>query len=427
MYIKPFGSLFGESPLVRPKKPGYLGQGESPTEELSTPVIPTLVKRYKAEPKHPKAKLLIAKHEKKANEQKIKVIKKDIKKLQRKKTQLESLIRLLDMCRNLTDLQVQEAVDKFERLSPSLDKIERAKQLKLKIEQAQDRIHLLETKIEYFQGLKDLKEEGIPLEDRVELQSVTATSEFRADTTPDAPLPIISAGTSSVVNPEFKAAVQDGLKSAQLGNSDFKAQVKKVITELPPKVVTPDPRLLEKEIEKSWVAAKEFEYKLIELKKEKEKLEKEVSALQEQAASSMLEVERLKPRLGPFVKKLSLLTELKPSLIEGNPSLIAVINSAFRGVSKLEDIDADSANAADLILEEATNEANAVLNELAMREYAVEKLQAEIEGRPLPSEPSPQKLITMQAPSEEQKLFKTLVKIAPVVLGALVLIKVIRG
>lgn len=427
MYIKPFGSLFGDTASVRAKKPGYLGQTEAtvPVEEpKAQPVIPTIARKYKSEPKHPKAKLLLAKHDKKVSEQETKITKKDIKKLQRQKLSLESLIKILDSCKNLDDLQVTHISDRIKKLSTTFQKIEEAKKLKKLTEQAQDRIHKLDAKIAYLEGMKQLKAEGVSLEERKELESVQASAEFRADATPTTGLPVFQAPVDAAELARQQKIISDSLKASQLGSSEVSKQVTKVISELPPRVVTEDPRIVEKEVEKAWVAAKELEYKLTQLKEEKAALEKSVSALQEQAAALSIEVERAKPALKPFIARLHLLTELKPNLVNEDKSVIGMINSAFRGVSKLEDVDSEPTSVADSVASEAMTEADSTLNELKMREYAVEKLQAEIEERPIPAPPvlMPVRMVD----KSEHRLFKHLVKIAPIVLAALVLIKLMR-
>lgn len=425
MYTKPFGSIFGEASLIKlsqKPKPGFLG--EDSAQKAEQVVIPEIKKQYATELLHPKAQLAQANDSKRKANQKMQFVKKQIKKLERKKTSLQSLILIFDKIKTLTPLEQEAILGRLSKMRPALEKINKAKNLKDKSEQLSNKIAQLDTEISRWEDIKLLKAENIPMAKEKELVSVVPQiAQFRSDETPKTPLPIFKTATQEAsANQDIIAS---SLKSAQLGNLETKKQLLKVIDDLPKKPEIADTDPIEKKVEQTWVAAKETQFKLDEILNTKEKLQNTVNALTEQAASLALELENSKPAFKPFVSSLSLITELKPNLLENQKPLLEILKTALKGVSTLDDAEAQAEeDTSNLILNNAESEANALSVELQSREYTLAKLKSEVEGTPPPAPPAP--IVVIVKPEKNKENNKFLAKIIPLAIILLIVWRLTR-
>lgn len=384
------------------------------------------------------------------NKQKLAAVKRQIVELQ-VKIQAAKVYR--DVIGNYVQLPAQDkaALDGWVLIhANAIQKLNAARNLKKKTTDNMEASKALEAEIKHWEGLKTLKGQGVNVSGKIILQNFRPTDKsVSASPKPIGPLPKIGGrvshddivrltqGRTKSQDLQGLAATDEAAKS--LAKSKPQQSYKEIfVQQLPGRDAVMEERnakgansRLLKRTEKTMIRAKTLEWEIEIAESQLEALINDYRNIQENL-SDMIDTMSSDPQTKKTITALGILIEARPERFLSAPTLIQASMDAFKRLSQLGDSTATPTTPeveAEKLLDEASTNATASLNELELRQNTLEKLKAEVEDRPPPPPISISVALvppTPPAPSTGRKAVSFINKALPWIAGAFLLKKLME-
>lgn len=337
----------------------------------------------------------------------------------------------------------------------AIKKLNSARKLTLIKKNTKESVQALDAEIMHWENLLRLKKAGVNIRGKTVLKnyrpvekmirsSVDSDKEiptFAAKALPKNEIYRIKSGKPSARSGELGslAAADEASKSLAKEAATKKKSYKEMfVQELPGRDAVLELRTassalnkLRKKIEKTVVKAKELDWRIQRIQDKIEMAQKEYDKVQGTLGELTVAMSK-DPDTTRTIHALGVLLEARPERFLSAATLLDAAKGAFKRLSQLGDDvvqeETTPEKEAEDLLAEVSEESAAELKELEIRQNTLEKIKAEVEGRPAPP---PILLVeidsTITPPGKTKKAASTINKLLPWVAGLFLFMKILEA
>jgi hypothetical protein len=479
MYKSPFGSLFSSDDSTPKPDPKPIAE-TSPSDDLGkrtaelkkvkviNPNIKSLETKKPFENTTPQFKTLttmrsddirvIAEQSKilvEKNKQKLAALSRRLTEI-RLKTRAAKVYRdVLIQFRQLPEVDKEILAGWILKHSAAIKKLNSARKLTVIKKNAKESVKALDAEIMHWGNLLQLKKEGVDIQGKVVLKNYrpiekklravsAATGEvptFAAKALPKSEIYRIKSGKPSARSNELGSlgAADEAAKSLAKEAATRSPSYKELFVEDLPgrdailelQNANSSSGRLRKKTEKTVVRAKELDWRIEKTQDLISAEQRKYDKVQETLGQLTLAMSK-DPQTARVIHALGILLEARPERFLSSPTLLDAAKSAFKRLSQLGSDDdlveeATPEKEVEALLDKVSEESAAEVKELEVRQNTLERLKAEVEGKPMPplillisDEPMP-------PPSKARKTAGTINKLLPWAAGVFLFMKLLEA
>jgi hypothetical protein len=480
MYKSPFGSLFSSDdsapkpdpkPIAKTSPSDALGKrtAELKKSKVINPNIKSLETKKPFDNTTPQFKSLTTMHSDdmrviaeqskilvEKNKQKLAALSRRLKEIKLKTRAAKVYRDVLIQFRQLPEVDKQILAGWMLKHSAAIKKLNSARKLVIIKKNSKESVQALDAEIMHWGNLLQLKKAGVDIQGKVvlknyrpvekRLQAAAAAAgelpAFAAKVLPKSEIYRIKSGKPFARSHELGSlgATDEALKSLSKEAATKKKSYKELFVEDLPgrdailelQNVNSSLGRLRKKTEKTIVRAKELDWRIEKTQDLISAEQRKYDKVQETLGQLTLAMSK-DPQTARVIHSLGILLEARPERFLSSPTLLDAAKRAFKRLSQLGsdtpvEEEATPEKEVDALLNKASEESAAELKELEIRQNTLERLKAEVEGKPLPplillisDEPMP------PPPSKARKTAGTINKLLPWAAGLFLFMKLLEA